>query len=84
VHATICTKNLKLLNAISCKYGIHNQILSDEKILDILNDSCECVLSASSENGSSDVNGKAITAEEVHSTHTTWKEERYDCLPPTV
>jgi len=46
--------------------------LSQEKVLNILNDSDECALSDSSENDSSDDNGRVITAEEVHAT---WKEE---------
>jgi len=45
--------------------------LSEEKVLNILNDSDECVLSDSSDNGSSDRNGRAINAKEVHGMHAT-------------
>jgi hypothetical protein len=55
--------------------------LSEEKVFNIPNDSEECALSDSSENDSSDENGRAITAEEVHAT---WKEERYNSLRLTA
>jgi hypothetical protein len=82
VHATVVFRIFQMQFHVSIAFTTKH--LSEDKVLNILNDSDECLLSDSSENGSSDEKWKAITAEEVHGMHTTWKEERYDCLPPTV
>jgi hypothetical protein len=76
MHETVVFKNFQMSFQVSTAFTTKH--LSEEKVLNILNDSDECDCS---ENGSSDENGRAITAEEVHAT---WKEERYNCLLPTV
>jgi len=79
MHETVVFRNFQMSFQVSTAFMTKH--LSEEKVLNILNDSDECVLSDSSENGSSDENGRAITAEEVHAT---CKEERYNCLLPTT
>jgi len=65
----LCSETFKCHFMLGIAFTTKN--MSKEKVLNILNDSDECVLSDSSENGSSDGNGRAITAEEVHGMHTT-------------
>ena len=79
MHATVVFRNLQMPFQVSIAFTTKH--LSEEKVLNIPNGLEECVLSDSSENGSSDENGRAITAEEVQAT---WKEERYNFLFPTV
>jgi hypothetical protein len=79
MHATVVFRNFQMPFQVSIAFTTKH--LSEEKVLNILNDSDECALSDSSENDSSEENGRAITAEEVHAT---WKEERYKCLLLTV
>ena len=66
MHATAVFRNFQMPFQVSTAFTTKH--LSDEKVLNIVNDADERVLSDSSENGSSDENGRAITAEEVHAT----------------
>jgi len=77
--ATIVFRNFQMPFQVCIAFTTKH--LSKEKVLNILIDSDECVLSDSSENGSNDDHGREITAEEVYAT---WKEERYNCLLPTA
>lgn len=65
----LCSETFKCHLKLSIAFTIKH--LSEQKVLNILNDSDLCVLSDGSESGSSDENGRAITAEEVHGMHTT-------------
>jgi hypothetical protein len=82
MHATVVFRNFPMPFHESIAFITKH--LSEKKVLNILNDSDEFVFSDNSENGSSDENGRAITAEEVHGMHATSKQERYNCLLPTV
>jgi hypothetical protein len=79
MHATVVFRNFQMPFQVSIAFTTKH--LSEEKVLNILNDSDECVLSDSRENDSSNKNRRAITAEEVHAT---WKGERCNCLLPTA
>jgi hypothetical protein len=66
LRGTVLSENLKILSAISCvSMASTSKVLSEDKVFDLLNDSCVCLIGDRSEKSICDDGGSAHTSEEV-------------------